>query len=187
MHGLGKPFRKKMRSKKHRKKNRKNQSEIATCEQKTTSEKENFSLNTVFSLYFKIRAKKFHATKPPDCSLHFLFRRDQNHYSNLTSKMMKMCEQILKNIAGRTPETTVSEIILKVIQILIRQNVPVLIHAYFETNDKKSNNKKLKSVKIWLKIWSNFVKKWDPEKIISAKITLSKQLVPTKTTHENFF
>ena len=29
-------------------------------------------------------------------SLHFLFRRDQNHYSNLTSKIMKMCEQILK-------------------------------------------------------------------------------------------
>ena len=27
---------------------------------------------------------------------------DQNHYSNLTSKIMKMCEQILKkNIAGR--------------------------------------------------------------------------------------
>ena len=29
-------------------------------------------------------------------SLHFLFRRDQNNYSNLTSKIMKMCEQILK-------------------------------------------------------------------------------------------
>ena len=28
--------------------------------------------------------------------LHFLFRRDRNHYSNLTSKIMKMCEQILK-------------------------------------------------------------------------------------------
>ena len=43
-------------------------------------------------------------------SLHFLFRRDQNHSSNLTSKIMKMCEQILKkNIAGRIPETTRSE------------------------------------------------------------------------------
>ena len=52
--------------------------------------------NTVFSLYFKFRAKKFHAAKPPAFSLHFLFRRDQNHYSNLTSKIMKMCEQILK-------------------------------------------------------------------------------------------
>ena len=39
--------------------NSKNQSEIAACEQKTTSEKANFCSNTVFSLYFKIRAKNF--------------------------------------------------------------------------------------------------------------------------------
>ena len=85
----------------------KNQSEIAACEQKTTSEKANFCSNTIFSLYFKFRAKKFHAAKPLAFSLHFLFRRDQNHHSNLTSKIMKMCEQILKkNIAGRIPETT---------------------------------------------------------------------------------
>ena len=63
---------------------------------KTTSEKANFCSNTVFSLYFKFRAKKFHPAKPLAFSLHFLFRRDQNHYSNLTSKIMKMCEQILK-------------------------------------------------------------------------------------------
>ena len=31
----------------------KNQSEIAACEQKTTSEKANFCSHTVFSLYFK--------------------------------------------------------------------------------------------------------------------------------------
>ena len=96
MNGLGKPFRKKS-DPKNRKKPRKNQSEIAACEQKTTSEKANFCSNTVFSLYFKFRAKKFHAAKPLAFSLHFLFRRDQNHYSNLTSKIMKMCEQILKN------------------------------------------------------------------------------------------
>ena len=30
------------------------------------------------------------------CEQNFLFRRDQNHYSNLTSKIMKMCEEILK-------------------------------------------------------------------------------------------
>ena len=77
-------------------KNSKNQSEIAACEQKTTTDKANFCSNTVFSLYFKIRAKKFHAAKPLAFSLHFLFRRDQNHYSNLTSKIMKMCEQTLK-------------------------------------------------------------------------------------------
>ena len=75
----------------------KNQGEIAACEQKTTTDKANFCSNTVFSLYFKIRAKKFHAAKPLAFSLHFLFRRDQNHYSNLTSKIMKMCEQILKD------------------------------------------------------------------------------------------
>ena len=45
--------------------------------------------------------KKFHAPKPLAFSLHFLFRRDQNHYSNLTSKIMKICEQIFKNIAGQ--------------------------------------------------------------------------------------
>ena len=79
-------------------KNRKNsihQSEIAACEQKTTTEKPNFCSNTVFSLCFKI-TKQIHAAKPLAFSLRFLFRRDQNHYSNLTSKIMKMCEQILK-------------------------------------------------------------------------------------------
>ena len=77
-------------------KNSKNQSEIAAREQKTTSEKANFCSNSVFSLYFKIRAKSYHAAKPLSFSLHFLFRREQNHYSNLTSKIKKMCEQILK-------------------------------------------------------------------------------------------
>ena len=70
-------------------KNSKNQSEIDACEQKTTTEKPNFCSNP-------IRAKKIHATKPLAFLLHFLFRRDQNHYSNSTSKIMKMCEQILK-------------------------------------------------------------------------------------------
>ena len=76
--------------------NRKNQSEIAAYEQKTISEKAKFPSNTVFSLHLKIRAKKFHAARPLAFSLHFLFRRDQNHYSKLTSKIMKMCEQIFK-------------------------------------------------------------------------------------------
>ena len=77
-------------------KNSKNQIEIAACEQKTTTDKANFCSDTIFALYFKIRAKKFHAAKPLAFSLHCLFRRDQNHYSNLTSEIMKMCEQILK-------------------------------------------------------------------------------------------
>ena len=92
MNGLRKPFRKNTIQKIE--KNIKNQSEIAACEQKTTTEKPNFCSNIVFSLHLKIREKKIHAAKPLAFSLHFLFRRDQNHYSNLTSKIMKMCEQI---------------------------------------------------------------------------------------------
>ena len=48
MNGLGKPFRNKSAPKNW--KNCKHQSEIATCEQKTTSEKANFCSNTVFAL-----------------------------------------------------------------------------------------------------------------------------------------
>ena len=56
----------------------------------------NFCSNTVFSLHLEIRAKKFHAAKPLAFSLHFLFRRDQNHYSNLTSKIMKCVNRSFK-------------------------------------------------------------------------------------------
>ena len=82
MNGLGKPLRK--RSDLKNRKISKNQNEIAACEQKTTSQKANFCSNTVFSLHFKIRAKKNYAAKPLAFSLLFLFRRDQSHYSNLT-------------------------------------------------------------------------------------------------------
>ena len=78
MNALGKPFRK-YPIRKIEKKNSINQSEIAACEQKITTEKPNFCSNTVFSLYFKIRARKIHAAKPLAFSLLFLFRRDQNH------------------------------------------------------------------------------------------------------------
>ena len=94
MNGLAKTFRKKSDPKNWKK--GKTQSEISACEQKTTSKKASFCLNTFFSLYFKIRATNFHATKPLAFLHHFLFRRDKNHYSNLTSKIIKMCEQILK-------------------------------------------------------------------------------------------
>ena len=67
MNGLRKPFRKETDPKNW--KNSKNQGEIAACEQKTTTEKANFCSYTVFSLYFKIRAKKFHAAKPLAFSL----------------------------------------------------------------------------------------------------------------------
>ena len=58
---------------------------------KTGSEKANFCSNTVFSLYFKIRANQFHAAKPLAFSLHFQFQRDQNHDSNYLPNIMKMC------------------------------------------------------------------------------------------------
>ena len=128
MNGLGKPFRKKCDPK--NRKNSKNQTENAACEQKITSEKANFCSNTVFSLYFKIRAKKFHAAKPLAFSLHFLFRRDQNHHSNLTSKIMKMCEQILKKEFRKRLEVKIH---LNAIQLLIKQNVFSLIYDYLET------------------------------------------------------
>ena len=66
MNGLGKPFRKNPIQKIEKK--GKNPSEIAACGQKTTSEKANFCSNAVFSLYFKIKAKKFTPQK------HSLFR-----------------------------------------------------------------------------------------------------------------
>ena len=71
---FGKPF-----SKKSDEKKTENQCKNAACEQKTNSKKANFCSNTVFSLYNKIRAKKFHAAKLLAFSLHFLFRRDPNH------------------------------------------------------------------------------------------------------------
>ena len=132
MNGLGKPFRKKFDPK--NRKNCKNQCEIAACEQKITSEKANFCSNTVLSLYFKFRAKKFYAAKPLAFSLHFLFRRDQNHYSNLSSKIMKMCEQILKkNIAGRIPETIRSEYLFNRHPTTHQKNLFPLIYDFLKS------------------------------------------------------
>ena len=94
MSELRKPFLKKQDQKNL--KNTENHCQNAACEQKTISEKPNFCSNTVFSVWFRIRAKKNHAAKPLAFSLHFQFRRNQNHYSYLNSKIMEMCEQILK-------------------------------------------------------------------------------------------
>ena len=91
MNGLGTPFRKKIQ-----KIEKTVKIKVKLPCEKTTSEKANFCSNTVFSLYFKVRAKKIQATKPLAFSLYFLFRRDQNQYSNLTSKIMKMCAQFFK-------------------------------------------------------------------------------------------
>ena len=79
-------------------KNSKNQSEIAACEQKTTTEKPNFCSNTIFSLYFKIRAQKnsrrkttrFFAPFPvsawPKSLLQFDFKNHENVWTDLKKK-----------------------------------------------------------------------------------------------------
>ena len=97
---IGKTINKKIWSKKFKKKS-KNQSEIAACEHKTTSEKANFCSNTDFSLYFRIRAMKFHAAEPLALSLHFMSRRDQNHYSNV-----KNHENVWTDLKKTAPQYT---------------------------------------------------------------------------------
>ena len=84
MTGLGNPFRKKPNPKIE--KTVRIKVKLANVNKKTTSEKANFCSNTVFTLYFKIRAKKNHVAKPLAILTYFVFRRDQNHYSNLTLK-----------------------------------------------------------------------------------------------------
>ena len=106
MNGLGKPFRKKSDPK--NRKNSKNQSEIAACEQKTTTEKPDFVQTPFSHSASNLERKKFTPQKH-SLSLHFLFRRDQNHYSNLTSKIMKMCEQILKKHSRTNPDVQFKE------------------------------------------------------------------------------
>ena len=62
MNGLEKPFKKITGSKIE--KTVKTKVKLPHVNKKNPSEKMNFRSNTVFSLYFKIRAKKFHAAKP---------------------------------------------------------------------------------------------------------------------------
>ena len=93
MNGQGKSFRKNPIQKS---KTVKIKVKLPHVNKKSLSRKPLFCSNTFFSLYFKIRVKKFYAAKPLAFSLQFLFRHHQNHYSNLTSKIMKMCEQIFK-------------------------------------------------------------------------------------------
>ena len=117
MDGLRKPFRNKSDPK--NRKNNKNQCEIAECEQKTTSEKAKFVQTPFSHSTLKLERKNF---RPQN---HSLFRftscfGDQNHYSNLTSKIMKMCEQILQKKYNRTSP----EIQFKELNEKLRSNLP---------------------------------------------------------------
>ena len=90
VNGLGKPFRKKSDPK-----NRKNSKVKLPHVNKKPLQGNRIFVQTQFShSTLKLERKRF--TPQNHFSLHFLFRRDQNHYSNLTSKIMKMCEQIFK-------------------------------------------------------------------------------------------
>ena len=90
MNGLGKQFRKKS--------DPKNEKIVKIKVKFPHVNKEPLARNQIFvqtpfsHSYFKIRAK-IHVAKLLAFSLHFLFRRDQNDDSNLTSKIMKMCEK----------------------------------------------------------------------------------------------
>ena len=69
---------------------KKSKTNCAMCEK--TTERAKLCSNTV---YFEIGVKNNHAAKPINFSLYYLNRRDQNQFSNLTSKIMELCEQPL--------------------------------------------------------------------------------------------
>ena len=76
-------------------KNVKNEVKLQYANKKPLARKRIFAQKPFSDSTLNLERKNF-AAKPLPFSLHFLVRRDQNHYSNLTSKIMKMCEQILK-------------------------------------------------------------------------------------------
>ena len=58
-------------------------------------EKVIFCSNTVSDCTLKVVQKELHK-KTNAFPLHFIFWREQNFWLNLTSKIIKMCEQMLK-------------------------------------------------------------------------------------------
>ena len=94
MNELRKPFRK--QSDPNNRKKVKTKVKLPHVNKKPLARKRIFVQTPFSHSTLKLEQKKIHAAKPLAFSLHFLFRRDQNQYSNLTSKIMKMCEQILK-------------------------------------------------------------------------------------------
>ena len=74
-----------------------NRCQNAACEQKTTNKKANFFQTAFSHCTLKLERKNFTPqNRNTRFSLHFLFRHGQNHCSNLTSKIIKMCEEILR-------------------------------------------------------------------------------------------
>ena len=77
-------------------KNEKNKVKLPHVNKKPLARKRIFVQTPFSHSTLNLERKKIHAAKPLAFSLHFLFLRDQIHYSNLTSKIRKMCEQIIK-------------------------------------------------------------------------------------------
>ena len=59
---------------------------------------------------FQLEQKKIHTAKPLAFSLHFLFRRDQNYYSNLPSKIKNVPTHLKKR---QRPNTIQNLLIVK--------------------------------------------------------------------------
>ena len=173
MNWLEKPFRKKS-DYKNWKKTVKIKVKLPHVNKKPLARKRIF-VQTPFSHSTLNLERKMFTRKPLAFSLHFLFRHDQNHYSNLTSKIMKMCEQILKkNIAVRIAETTRSENPIKRHPTI--KNVSSLIYDYLQT---KSWNKKVKTIK------SNLLKYDKKSDQILLQIEILKKLSLPKWIHQN--
>ena len=94
MNGLGKPFRKKAIHKIE--KTVKIKVKLPHVNKKPLARKRIFVQTPFSHSALNFERKNFTPQNPFGFSLHSLFRRDQNHYSNLTTKIIKMCEQILK-------------------------------------------------------------------------------------------
>ena len=88
MNGLGKQFRK-LFNLKNGEKTVKIEVKLPHVNKKPLARKRIFVQRPFSHFTVKIE-RKFHASKPLASSLHSMFRRDQNHYSYLTSKIMQM-------------------------------------------------------------------------------------------------
>ena len=89
---IGKKY-KKHRSKKFAK-TLKNKVKLPHRNKKNTSEKGIFAQKPNSHSILNLE-QTVYAEEPLAFSLHFLFQRDQNHYSSLTSKITTMCEPVL--------------------------------------------------------------------------------------------
>ena len=154
--GLGKPFRKKF-DPKNRKKIKVKLPQVNKKPLAKPLATKRIFVQTPFSLYFKIRATKFHAVKPLAFSLHFLFRRDQNHSSNLTSKIMKMCEHILNKTAPQYNSNSFELLKTKRMQIIAPAiavrllNVHVMVTPMLKNQYITSSSKKTQRLPIILR------------------------------------